>query len=163
MLKPVVFTCTAVLPQKATEIAANLLELSNWKDFHGYGFLPGIKSATWERQSPDVIGSRIRVQNQDGSSHVEEIILWMPERQIQLQFCDFSPPVSRLANKFVETWDFEPHAAGTHVRRSFEMYAKNLPARFALWFISILLKRAIARHLQQLKQASDGANRSAGS
>ena len=67
---------------------------------------------------------------------------------------DFSPPLSRLATGFVETWEFERLGDGTRVTRSFEMQPKSFLARPVLWLISFLLKRAVARHLSQMRRAS---------
>jgi hypothetical protein len=154
-MKPVTFHCEAVLPQNAANIAEQMLDLTRWQEFDGYGLLPGIASAAWELQLPGVVGSRIRVHNRDGSSHVEEIISWQPEREVQLRFSDFSPPVSRLATSFVETWHFQQLPQGTHVKRSMELYAKHLRGRCVLWCISLLLKKALARHLEQLRQTAE--------
>jgi hypothetical protein len=153
-MKPITFHCEAVLPQSAADIADQMLDLARWQEFSGYALLPGIASAAWEVQVPGIVGSRIRVQNRDGSSHVEEILTWQPDRELQLRFTGFSPPVSRLATSFLETWHFQPHAQGTHVRRSMELYAKHPPGRCVLWCISFFLKKVLARHLDQLREAA---------
>ena len=67
---------------------------------------------------------------------------------------EFSRPVSRLATAFDETWEFERLGDRTKVVRSFEMYRKSALTRPLLWLISFLLKRAIARHLEQMAQAT---------
>ena len=69
--------------------------------------LPGIKAAEFEARTPEVVGTRIRVTNTDGSSHVEEIVEWEPDRRLRLRMGEFSPPLSRLATGFDETWEFE--------------------------------------------------------
>jgi hypothetical protein len=43
-----------------------------------------ILRAEFAVKTPEVAGSRIRVSNTAGSSHVEEIVDWQPERRIQL-------------------------------------------------------------------------------
>ena len=65
-----------------------------------------------------------------------------------------SPPLSRLASGFVETWEFERLGDGTRATRSFEMQPKSFITRPVLWLISVLLKRAVARHLSQMRRAS---------
>jgi hypothetical protein len=110
-----------------------------------------IKSAEFETRTPNVVGSRIRVTNLDGSTHVEEIVEWQPDRRLQLQMGDFSKPLSRLASAFVETWEFERVGNETKVARSFELNAKSMMTKPVLWFISFLLKRAIARHRRDMK------------
>jgi hypothetical protein len=96
-------------------------------------------------------GSRIRVRNRDGSEHVEEITEWNPEGRIVLQLREFSPPLSTLCDRFGEEWEFTPHPDGTQVRRTFSLYPRSTVARVPLWAISLLLRRAVARHLRQMK------------
>jgi hypothetical protein len=67
---------------------------------------------------------------------------------------EFSPPLSRLATGFEETWVFERLGGGTKVVRSFELHPKSYFARPALWLLSVLLRRAVARHLSQMRRAS---------
>jgi hypothetical protein len=117
--------------------------------------LPGIRTAEFEVKTPEVIGSRIKVTNTDGSSHVEEIAVWEPARRVTLHMRNFSPPLSRLATGFDETWGFHRSGLDTQVVRSFELHATSRVTRPILWLISILLKRAIARHLRQMRDSSD--------
>jgi len=150
-MKPVTFACNETLALAPEDVARNILDLTKWPDFHGYGPMPGIKAAEFEIKTPDIVGSRIRVTNQDGSSHVEEIVEWQPTKRIQLHMKEFSPPLSRLATWFVETWDFERVGKETKVTRSFEMNAKSLLTWPVLWMISFMLKKAIARHLREMR------------
>jgi hypothetical protein len=96
-------------------------------------------------------GSRIRVRNRDGSEHVEEITEWNPGERVVLQLREFSPPLSTFADRFIEEWDFTPGLDGTQVRRTFSLYPRSAVARVSLWAISLLLRRAMARHLRQMK------------
>ena len=150
-MKPVTFACIETLTLAPEDVAQQILDLTKWPDFHGYGPLPGIKSAEFEVKTPDIVGSRIRVMNQDGSSHVEEVVEWQPTHRIRLHMKEFSLPLSRLATWFVETWDFERVGNDTKVTRSFEMNAKSLLAWPVLWMISFMLKKAIARHLREIR------------
>jgi hypothetical protein len=150
-MKPIAFACRETIPQKPEAISSQILELANWTDFRGYGPLPGIKSAEFERRTPDIVGSRIRVTNSDGSSHVEEIVEWQPQRRVRLRFHRFSPPVSRLAREFFETWQFERAGEVTAVTRSFELHGKSILAWPVLWAVSFFLRRAVRRHLLEMK------------
>jgi hypothetical protein len=150
-MKPITFACEDTLPLAPEDIARQILELTKWPDFHGYGPIPGIKTAVFDFETPVVVGTRICVTNLDGSNHVEEIVEWQPDRRVRLEFKEFSPPLSRLATTFEEIWDFERREGQTKVRRSFRLHAKSRLARFLLWMISFLLKRAIARHLREMK------------
>jgi hypothetical protein len=116
--------------------------------------LPGIKVAQFEVTAPDVVGSRIRVTNTDGSSHVEEIVEWHPDSRLGLHLKEFSAPLARLANWFEETWDFERSGNATKVTRSFKLHAKSALTRPLLMVIPILLKKAITRHLRQMRFAA---------
>jgi hypothetical protein len=149
-MKPIRFVCTATLPISAERIAAEILDVAKWPGFRGYGPIPGIESAEFDVQTADVVGSRIRVKNRDGSAHVEEIVEWRVGERLQLRMGDFSPPLSRLASRFVETWDFRPRGNETDVVRTFEMHAKSAATKPLLWLISFFVKRAIARHLRDL-------------
>jgi hypothetical protein len=150
-MRPITFSCTETLALAPAEIAWRILDLANWTDFKGYAVLPGIKAAEFEVRTPGVVGSRIRVTNTDGSSHVEEMVEWQPENSLRLRMSGFSAPLSRLATEFVESWAFEREGTTTRVTRSFELHLKSTVARPALWLISLLLRRAIARHLRQMR------------
>ena len=150
-MKPITFACNETLTMAPDDVARHILDLTKWPDFHGYGPLPGIKAAEFEVKTPDIVGSRIRVTNLDGSSHIEEIVEWQPTQRIRLQMKEFSLPLSRPATWFVETWDFERVGNETKVTRTFEMNAKSLLAWPVLWVISFMLKRAIARHLREMR------------
>jgi hypothetical protein len=153
-MRPITFSCTETLPLAPEDVARQILELSNWTDFKGYGVLPGIRAAAFEVRTPGVVGTRIRVTSTDGSSHVEEVAEWEPATRLRLDMKEFSPPLSRLATGFEETWVFERLGGGTKVVRSFQLHPKSYFARPALWLISLLLRRAIARHLRQMRRAS---------
>ena len=149
-MKPITFVCKATLPLAPEDIANQILDVAKWPDFLGYGPIPGIKTAEFEIRTANIVGSRIRVTNLDGSTHAEEIVEWQPDQRLQLQMQDFSPPLSRLATGFIETWEFQRVGNDTKVLRSFEMNAKSIAAWPVLWLISIILKRAIARHLNEI-------------
>jgi Polyketide cyclase / dehydrase and lipid transport len=150
-MRPIRFSCSDTLPLTPAAIAGRILDLGNWTDFRGYAVLPGIKAAEYEVRTPGVVGSRIRVTNTDGSSHVEEVVEWRPGSSLRLRMTGFSPPLCRLATEFEEAWAFEPAGAATRVTRSFELHPKSALARPALWLISLLLRRAVARHLRQMR------------
>ena len=155
-MRTITFSCEETLGMPPEEIARQILDLARWPSFEGYGVLPGIKEARYEVKSPEIVGSRIRVMDTNGSSHLEEIVEWEPDRRLRLRMEEFSPPLSRLASGFDETWQFEPLGEGTRVIRSFELHPKSCVTRPLLLLISSLLKRAIAQHLRQMRDASLG-------
>lgn len=152
-MKPIHFSCKTILSQKPEDIASQILDLSQWPKFNGYSPLPGIERAEFETKTANVVGTRIRVTNRDGSTHVEEIVEWEPAHRLRLHMHEFSPPLSRLATAVDETWEFRPESNETMVIRSFELHPKSRWAKPVLWLISFLLKRAIANHLEQMRLA----------
>jgi hypothetical protein len=153
-MRPIIFECTAVIPSPATEICVEIATVARWSEFKGYGVLPGIASAHYEHKTSDMLGSRIRVQNTDGSGHVEEIVAWQLGEKVSMKLYEFTPPLNRLASHFIEEWSFSPVNNGTLVERNFQLFAKQPATRPLLWLISLLFKRAIARHLTQMSEAS---------
>lgn len=149
-MQPVAFSCTQFIPHSSAILCAEIANTARWNQFGGYGPLPGIAGAEYERRTPDMVGSRIRVRNRDGSQHVEEILRWEPEHAVELRLQEFTPPLSRIAAQFVEEWRFLPQGSGTLVTRTIRMVPTRPAARPALWLISLLMRRAIAHHLRQM-------------
>jgi len=149
-MKPITFSCLAILPLSARELTGEILDLANWPKFQGYGPIPGIKAAEFEVKTDGLVGSRIRVTSRDGSTHVEEIVQWQPDQRIRLRMQEFSPPLSRLATTFDETWDFQAVAGGTKVNRSFDLHARSFLARLPLRMIAFFLRGAISRQLAEM-------------
>jgi hypothetical protein len=114
-MRPITFSYTDGLAPSPGDIAGRLPDLAGWTDFKGYGPLPGIGAAAFEVRTPGVIGSRYRVSNSAGSSLVEEIIEWEPDQSVRLRANEFSPPLSRLATEFGESWSFERVGNATRV------------------------------------------------
>ena len=150
-MRPICFTCSHRLPFQPDEIAQRILDVANWSGFRGYGPLPGVRKADFDHRTPQVVGSRIRVENTDGSRHVEDIVEWDPQQRLQLVLSEFSPPLSRLATHFDETWEFTPAGNETRVDRSMCLHPRSAWTKPPLWLISLLLRRAIARHLRELQ------------
>jgi hypothetical protein len=153
-MKPIVFSCTESLEMSPDEVAQQILDLANWTDFAGYAFLPGIQEAHFEVATPEIIGSRIKVTNRDGSNHVEEIVDWQPNRGLTMHLKEFSPPLARLATSFEEKWEFKRGTRETKVIRSFSLHARSALTWPLLWLISVFLKKAIASHLAQMRASA---------
>lgn len=151
-MRPILFECIEEIPIPATEICVEIATLSRWPEFKGYGFLPGIAAAEYEVQTSNMIATRIRVRNTDGSGHIEEICEWEPGKKIVMKLHHFTPPLNRLATHFIEEWNFEAANNSTMVRRSFQLFAARSVTRPFLWLISLFLKRAIVRHLAEMKR-----------
>jgi hypothetical protein len=149
-MKPISFFRKAAFPLAPEDITRQILDVSHWPNFTGFGLIPRIRTAEFEVRTLCIVGSRIRVTNTDGSSHVEEIAEWQPDHRPRLRMQDFSAPLSRLATVFNETWEFRRTGDAIKVTRSFELHAKSAAAMSLLSLISVFLKRAIARHLRQM-------------
>jgi Polyketide cyclase / dehydrase and lipid transport len=152
-MRPITFRCEETVSITPGDILRQILDPACWPDFTGFGVIPGIRAAQLEVQTPDIVGTRFRVTNTDGSRLVEEIIEWQPDRGLKTRMEDFSPPLSQLATHFEETWEFQSVGDRTRVTRFFELHAKSALTRPVLWMISLFLKRAIARNLRQMSAA----------
>lgn len=138
-------------------ICQQLLDTSRWTEFTGYAILPGIRQAAFELRTPEVLGSRIRVHNTDGSTHVEEIIEWDPARRVALKFQEFSPPLQHLAAYFIESWEFYALPGGTRLVRRMAMQPRGLAGRLLLPAIAPLMKKAFQQQALSLPAAQPAA------
>lgn len=155
-MRPIEFSLTALLPLSPEEIASRIADVEQWSEFDGYGIVPGIRSARYERRTDAMEGSRVRVENRDGSRHVEEIVHWELPHRIVMRLAEFSPPLRWLAEQFQEEWRFEGRAEGTWVRRTFTLHPRGGASWGVLWIISHFLRRAILRHLRELGSGRGG-------
>lgn len=154
-MKPIEIKITGQFQKSSAEICTEILDTERWSEFEGYSILPGIKSAHFEMKTPEFVGSRIIVQNTDGSSHVEEIIEWDTAHRIALRFQEFSAPLRNLATHFIETWEFRQLPAGTEASRMMTLYPKGLFGWLMLFPISKLMKKAFEKNLRQTSNAAN--------
>jgi hypothetical protein len=152
-MRPIHIEISAILTSEPAEICAKILDTEQWRTFTGYSILPGIAHASFEKQTAEIVGSRIRVKNTDGSTHVEEIIEWDVPHQICLRFQEFQPPLQNLAEQFIETWRFRPTPSGVEATRAMDLYPKNWIGWLLLLPISRLMKKAFLQNLQNLMNA----------
>jgi hypothetical protein len=149
MMKPIEIRIVVRTQMASQAICAQILDTERWPEFKGYAFLPGIASARFETRTPAVIGSRIRVRNTDGSSHIEEVVEWDTASRIALRFQDFDSPLRHFATHFLEAWEFRATADGAEVTRTMTLYPKNALGRLMLVPISKLMKKALEKHLAE--------------
>jgi hypothetical protein len=154
-MKPIEIKIIGHTQQSSQEICIEFLDTEHWSKFEGYSILPGIESARFETKTPGLVGSRIKVQNKDGSSHVEEIIEWDVVNKVTLRFQEFSPPLQHLATHFIETWEFRKSADGTEMSRSMRMFPKGIFGWLMLVPISQLMKKAFEKNALQMNGAPD--------
>ncbi len=146
-MKPIEVKIVGYSNQTSQEACSALLDMERWPEFEGYSIMPGIESAQLERQIPGMVGTRIRVKNLDGSSHVEEIVEWDDENQIALRFQEFNSPLKNLASHFIERWQFRKSERGLEITRTISMYPMNIFAWVTLMPISGLMKKALEKNL----------------
>ncbi|MEZ6174235.1 MAG: hypothetical protein R3B58_14795, partial [Phycisphaerales bacterium] len=121
MTKPLTITVHATTQTNPGVLCNNIIDMEQWKSFTGWGPLPGISNASFELRTDEIVGSRIRAHNTDGSTHIETITVWDPKRCIELTMGEFPKPLSRLATSFTERWTFSPlndPAAGWNATRT---------------------------------------------
>jgi len=148
-MKPIEIKITGHSQKSSQVMCMELLDTDHWPEFEGYSILPGIKQAHFETKTPGWVGSRIKVQNTDGSSHVEQIIEWDADNRVSLIFQEFEPPLRHLAAHFIETWEFSRLENGTEVSRSMTMFPKGLLGWLILFPISRLMKKAFEKNASQ--------------
>ncbi|MEZ4735036.1 MAG: SRPBCC family protein [Caldilineaceae bacterium] len=158
-MHPIRFACSATIKKSATTICAEIADVTRWREFPGYGPLPGIANAAYERRTDNMVGSRICVHNTDGSTHVEEITAWKPGVQVAMRLGEFTPPLCHLATHFTEEWSFVEDHGATQVTRSFALFPKRAMTRPLLWLIAQLFRRAIGRHLVEMAEESQNNKR----
>ena len=149
-MHPIEFQCIEIIPATASVICDQIADVARWSEFRGYGPLPGIKSARYDKRTDTMVGSRVLVQNTDGSRHVEEISAWVAGSHIGMRLQEFSPPLSTLATHFTEDWLFQANGPETQVTRTVRMYPRNWLTWPAVWVISLLFRPAIAQNLRAL-------------
>lgn len=123
--------------------------LENWVTFAGWGPLPGIKSASFERRTHDIVGTRFRVISTNGDTHAETITRWDPTRLLEIRMDEFPRPLSWIATCFVERWSTEGDLATDQhhtVVRSFELHPTRLTTRPILHLIRWMMSRAVEQH-----------------
>ena len=145
MLRPVRLSCSITSHQSPQEIAAIFLDLSKWSLFSGYGPLPGIKSASYTMQTPEIVGSIIAAVCTDNSTHSEEVIEWDLPHSFRLKLSNFSPPLSFFATHFDEWTHFELKGDETIVTRTMHLFPRHIFAYPLLWFVRPLMRKAIIR------------------
>lgn len=149
-MSPISFTCYQTIDKTAVEICHEIANMDRWPEFTGYGPMPGITEATYEKRTADMVGSVIAVRNQDGSAHAEEILRWDAGTHVTMKLHRFQPPASYLATHFIEDWTFQEKDGRTQIRRHLDLHPVSSVTRPFLWLISRLLKGAIQSHLKQM-------------
>lgn len=138
------FTTESLLPRPPAEVFTYITNLENWTTFTGYGPLPGIKSAT--APGPLALGTSVRVQDTDGTTHNEVITLFEPPHRYAVRM-ELVPPASYLMAHILEEINMHPYGQGTKIVRTFTTVPRNAFTGFAVWLITFLfLRPAVQKH-----------------
>ncbi len=122
-----------------------ICDLQQWPLFRGYGPIPAIVAASVEGGAL-AVGSRIRVENSDGSVHHERVELFEPGRRYTVVM-ELSPPVSYLLSGIREEVELSPHGGGTRFLRRFLVTPRNLVTAPLAWVLThLFLSPAVERH-----------------
>lgn len=155
-MRPIEFEISKIFPESSTEICEKITDADNWSDFDGYGMLPGIEKATYEKRTDDIIGSRIHVKNSDGSEHTEEILEWESGKRIVMKLHEFPTTLSFIATHFIEEWNFKKlNESETLVSRKFQLFPTSFLTRAILSQISSLMKKATEKHLDEMQKQGE--------
>lgn len=148
------FTVSAQTRLSPEELVEEILDVSSWRRFTGWGPLPGIDNATIIEQTTSLVGTRIAVTNSDGSTHEETVTVYVPGSQLGMQIDNFSSPLKHFVDYFFETWRFDRGDGVTNIERTFVLHAKGLIGKIILIPVGFLLHRAIAVHTRTVAAAS---------
>ncbi|MCA9245308.1 MAG: hypothetical protein KDA32_15235 [Phycisphaerales bacterium] len=146
---PITFECRHQTTVSLAEIVDNILVLENWTTFTGWGPLPGIRAATFDSRTPELVGTKFRVVSTNGDQHTETITRWEPGRLLETRMADFPRSLRWMATHFIERWITEGDLArdGHHtVVRQFEMFPTSGMTRPLLRMIGFMMRQAVNRH-----------------
>ncbi len=154
-MHPIGFIVEKTIHNSPKEICKNVLDVETWSSFDGFGLLPGIEKAEFEKRTKKMVGSRIRVKNSDGTDHLEEILEYESGKKIVMKIFDFPTALSYMATHFIEEWNFKKLEKNkTLVTRKFQLYPTSFITRPFLNQISSLMEKSIAKQLDEMAQDS---------
>lgn len=150
-MNPIEFEVKEIIKNSPQEICRKVLDVTTWSSFDGYGILPGIEKAEFEKQTEKITGSRIHVKNSDGTVHFEEVLEWKAGKKIVMKIHEFPTALSYLATHFIEEWNFEKLEKNkTLVRRKFQLFPTSFLTRPLLSQIATFIEKSIAKQLDEL-------------
>lgn len=152
-MNPIEFEVEKTIQNSPKEVCKNVLDVETWSSFDGYGLLPGIEKAEFEKRTKEMVGSIIRVKNSDKTEHLEEIMEFETGKKIVMKIYDFPTALSYMATHFVEEWNFEKTGKyETLVMRKFQLFPTSFLTRPLLGQIAGFMERAIAKQLDEMAE-----------
>jgi hypothetical protein len=150
-MNPIEFEVKKKIKNSAKKICDKVLDVTTWNSFDGHGLLPGIEKAEYEKRTDEIIGSRIRVKNSDGTQHLEEILEWEAGKKLIMKIHEFPSSLSYIATHFIEEWNFRKIGKNeTLVTRNFKLYPTSFLTRLLLGQIAALFEKAVEKHLDDM-------------
>ena len=149
MLKFTVHASTRLSPDQLVD---EIFKIDNWSGFTGWGPLPGIERVELLELTRAKIGTRFGVTNTDESTHEETVVEYVPQQRLVMRIENFSAPLGKIADHFVETWRFDAHAGHTTIERTFDLIPKGAGGTVLLWLIGFGLQKAVQAHTNALAQ-----------
>jgi hypothetical protein len=144
------FTIQVIYDKDPCLILDEMMHVENWSSFQGEGIIPGIKQASFVKKMDTHIGCIIKVENSDGSSHIEEFLEYEKDRYLKIKMHQFSKPLSLFAEYFIEEWLFEKQEFTYFLNRTLTLYGKGFFSNLFLSLVAKFLKKAIEKHTQFL-------------
>jgi hypothetical protein len=152
-MNPIRFEVKKTIKNSPKEICEKTLDVETWSSFDGHGFLPGIEKAEYKERTKEVVGSRIRVKNSDGTEHLEEILEYESGKRIVMKIYDFPTALSYVATHFIEEWNFEKLGKDeTLVTRKFQLFPTSFLTRPLLSQIAAFMEKSIAKQLDEMAE-----------
>jgi hypothetical protein len=147
------FTTVTEIAASADRAFACVAEPARWPSFVGFALVPGIARGE-PSELPQRAGTRIRLENVDGSRFEETVTAFEPGRRYAVRV-HLEPPGSWFMRGIDETFDFEPTAAGSRLVRTLAIEPRGAwAAPLALLFAHLLLKVAVRRHDMNIAAAA---------
>ena len=149
-MNTLVLSCHHTTSMPVAKIAEGILDLDMWKTFKGWGPLPGIEKAEFERRTDEIVGTKFRVKDTRGGAHAETITQWDLPHLIEIRLDEFEKPLSLLATVFIERWIFRERDDGAvEIERRMQMTPRSVFSVPALVLIRWMMRKALLRSMRQ--------------
>ena len=141
----IAFTTITPIAASAERAFACVADPERWPSFVGFGLVPGIARGV-PSELPQRPGTRIRLENVDGSRFEETVLAFEPGRRYAVRV-HLEPPGSWFMRDLEETFDFEAVGSGSRLVRTLRIEPRGAWAiPLAFLFAHLLLKVAVRRH-----------------
>jgi hypothetical protein len=141
----IAFSTVTPIAASAERAFACVADPARWSSFVGFGPVPGIARGE-PSELPQRAGTRIRLENVDGSRFEETVTAYEPGRRYAVRV-HLDAPGSWFMRGLDETFDFERTESGSRLVRTLRIEPRGFWAiPLAFLFAHALLKVAVRRH-----------------